>query len=39
VGRAFCVHGELAQAQALAATLSAKGIPCEVPTRGETVTV
>jgi metallo-beta-lactamase family protein len=39
VGRAFCVHGEPAQGEALAAALTAKGVPCEVPTRGETVTV
>ncbi|HEY3249430.1 MAG TPA: MBL fold metallo-hydrolase [bacterium] len=39
VGRAFCVHGESAPAEALAAALTAKGIPTEVPTRGEEITV
>ncbi len=39
VGKAYCVHGELAQAQALAAALTGRGVPTGVPTRGETITV
>ncbi|HLE77964.1 MAG TPA: MBL fold metallo-hydrolase [bacterium] len=39
VGRAFCVHGELTQAEALATALSAKGIPSAVPARGESIIV
>lgn len=39
LGKAFCVHGELTQAEALAGTLTARGIPTAVPERGQTITV
>ncbi|MDR7417879.1 MAG: MBL fold metallo-hydrolase [Armatimonadota bacterium] len=39
IGRAFCVHGDLAPAQALAGALSAHGIPASVPMVGQTETV
>jgi metallo-beta-lactamase family protein len=37
VGRIYCVHGEEAQATALASRLSAAGFTAEVPTRGQPI--
>jgi metallo-beta-lactamase family protein len=35
IGRAFCVHGEEAQAMAQAAALTEAGVPTSVPTIGQ----
>ncbi len=37
IGRAFCVHGDEAAAEALAGALTSAGIPSEVPVEGQTV--
>jgi metallo-beta-lactamase family protein len=39
VGRAYCVHGEEGEAAGLAGVLSARGIPTEIPPRGQPITV